>query len=713
MIRWIQSNASRSVGRRLAVAVAGVLLVLASSAAVYAATTPDFSITVTPSSQTVNAGYPASYTVALLPSNGFSGTVTLNAGNLPKSSSKTQVTTASWTVGSTTYSNPTTVTVPPGSQGVAATLTISGGQPATGAYAPTVTATSGSLSHTQSMTLVVISQNAPNFGLSVSPSSQTVVQGGATTSTVSISRENWTGGSVSLGPVSGLPFGATATFNPTSTTGSSATMNITAGSATSAGFYTVTVNGSGVLSGSTASTRSTAFTLVVQNATSMTAAAPTTDATNTTIPAGSISSTLAGSSSGATAATGTITFKVFGPQATAPTSCTTGGTTVGTATVNGNGTYSSSKPFTPTAAGTYWWYASYSGDTYNKASASACNGTMAATVVKNTTGTTAAGPASAAATGTIAPSAIGSALTGATSSATGTLTFKVFGPQASAPTSCTTGGTTVGTATVNGNATYNPSAGYTPSVGGTYWWYASYSGDTLNSPSSSPCGAGMASTVVQDFTVGATPSSQSALTGGTSGDSATYTTTITPIGGYTGTVNLSVSSGLPTGASSTPTATASTSTLTINLSTTVAPGTYTLTIQGQATISGTTVTRTTQVTLIVQASQPFQISGTVPSPLYPGAPAQTFPVTITNPNSFSIHVTSLGSVGITPVNAPMCQSSWFQVTLPSVPSGGISVGANGGTATVTASAQMLDSGTNQDACRGKQLTLTYTGTYGK
>jgi hypothetical protein len=41
------------------------------------------------------------------------------------------------------------------------------------------------------------------------------------------------------------------------------------------------------------------------------------------------------------------------------------------------------------------------------------------------------------------------------------------------------------------------------------------------------------------------------------------------------------------------------------------------------------------------------------------------------------------------------------------------VGANGGTATVTASAQMLDSGANQDACRGKQLTLTYTGTYGK
>jgi hypothetical protein len=72
----------------------------------------------------------------------------------------------------------------------------------------------------------------------------------------------------------------------------------------------------------------------------------------------------------------------------------------------------------------------------------------------------------------------------------------VFGPQSSAPTDCS-GGTTVGTANVNnGNNTYNPSAGFTPTSVGTYWWYASYSGDSSNTSSHSGCGAGMASTVV-------------------------------------------------------------------------------------------------------------------------------------------------------------------------------------------------------------------------
>jgi hypothetical protein len=85
---------------------------------------------------------------------------------------------------------------------------------------------------------------------------------------------------------------------------------------------------------------------------------------------------------------------------------------------------------------------------------------------------------------------------GATSGAGGTVTFKVFGPQASAPASCASGGTTVGTAAVSGSGTYNPSAGFTPSSAGTYWWYASYSGDANNGASSSRCGSAMPKTFV-------------------------------------------------------------------------------------------------------------------------------------------------------------------------------------------------------------------------
>src|SRR5581483_10820412 len=95
-----------------------------------------------------------------------------------------------------------------------------------------------------------------------------------------------------------------------------------------------------------------------------------------------------------TGASGTITFKVFGPQTSAPSTCTSGGTTVGTATVSGNGTYGPSAGFTPTSAGTYWWYASYGGDSGNTSSASTCGSGMSSTVVKNATTTSASAPAS-------------------------------------------------------------------------------------------------------------------------------------------------------------------------------------------------------------------------------------------------------------------------------------------------------------------------------
>jgi hypothetical protein len=194
--------------------------------------------------------------VSVSPTNGFNGKVTLAASGLPKGTS------ATWMVGTTTSSGTASVTVPSGSTGPQdATLTIGGGQPPEGTYSPKVTASSGSLSQTATLTLVVQKQNAANFTLSVSPSEQTVAQG-TITSTVSIARTNWTG-SVSVGPVTGLPANTTWTLSPASTTGSSATLTLTTTSSTPPGLYTVVVNGSGVLSGKTASTRYAAFTLNV------------------------------------------------------------------------------------------------------------------------------------------------------------------------------------------------------------------------------------------------------------------------------------------------------------------------------------------------------------------------------------------------------------------------------------------------------------------
>ena len=75
-------------------------------------------------------------------------------------------------------------------------------------------------------------------------------------------------------------------------------------------------------------------TVVGQAAPTMTATGPGTGTAGTAIATTNISSVLAGGTT-APAVSGTITFTVFGPQATAPTTCTTGGTTVGTGTTVG------------------------------------------------------------------------------------------------------------------------------------------------------------------------------------------------------------------------------------------------------------------------------------------------------------------------------------------------------------------------------------------
>jgi large repetitive protein len=110
---------------------------------------------------------------------------------------------------------------------------------------------------------------------------------------------------------------------------------------------------------------------------------------------------------------------------------------------------------------------------------------------------------------------------------------------------------------------------------------------------------------------------------------------------------------------------------------------------------------------------PFAISGNAPGSLYPGAPAHSVPLTLTNPNSVTIYVTAL-AVSMQSTGASGCNASWFQITQASIPSAGIAVPANGAVTLpvqgATAPAlRMLDSGSNQDACQGAALTLTYTG----
>jgi hypothetical protein len=100
---------------------------------------------------------------------------------------------------------------------------------------------------------------APDFSIAASPASQTVTRGSSTIYAVTVGALNGFTGTVGLS-VSGLPSRATATFNPSSITGSgSSTLTITTNRRTPIGTATLTITGaSGSLS------HSTTVTLVVQ-----------------------------------------------------------------------------------------------------------------------------------------------------------------------------------------------------------------------------------------------------------------------------------------------------------------------------------------------------------------------------------------------------------------------------------------------------------------
>jgi len=195
----------------------------------------DFSVSAAPSSQTVTSGGIASGTATVTPSGGFSGTVNWSASGVP--------------AGATMTFNPTSVT---GSGTSTWSMTLPSNL-APGTYPITITGTSGSLSHSTTVTIIV-----SDFSISASPSSQTVTAGNSASYTVTLGSANGFANPVNLS-ISGLPAGATATFNPASVTPvGSSTLTVNTGAGTPAGTYTLTITGA---SGS--ASHSATVTLVV------------------------------------------------------------------------------------------------------------------------------------------------------------------------------------------------------------------------------------------------------------------------------------------------------------------------------------------------------------------------------------------------------------------------------------------------------------------
>jgi hypothetical protein len=115
--------------------------------------------------------------------------------------------------------------------------------------------------------------------------------------------------------------------------------------------------------------------------------------------------------------------------------------------------------------------------------------------------------------------------------------------------------------------------------------------------------------------------------------------------------------------------------------------------------------------ITASSGMPFTIAGTLPSPLYPGAAAQPIALRVSNPNSVPIVVTSL-TASVQSTGAAGCAAAWFSVGAATIPSAGISVPAGGSATVPTAddpTLQMLESHTDQDACKSATLTLSFSG----
>jgi subtilisin family serine protease len=181
---------------------------------------PDFSVSASPSSVSVDRGATANFAVSTSAVGGFSGTATLSVSGAPSGVTATLGST-SLSVGSSTSLSVTTTTTMAG-----------------GTYPLTITATSNGATRTGTATLVV---NGPDFAVSLSPASLTRTQGKAGAYTVATQSLLGFSGTATLS-VSGLPPGTTAAFSRSSVTvGASTTLTVTPATTTPVGTYTINV----------------------------------------------------------------------------------------------------------------------------------------------------------------------------------------------------------------------------------------------------------------------------------------------------------------------------------------------------------------------------------------------------------------------------------------------------------------------------------------
>jgi subtilase family serine protease len=506
---------------------------------------PDFSLFASPTSVTIPLSSQGTSTITVTPSGGFTGSVHLSATGVPSG------------VSTSFNPNPTTGT---------STLFFRSSATATlGTFTVTVHGASGALNHTTTVTLTVGSAS-PDFTISASPASASVVQGNSGSSTITVGISGGFSSAVALS-ATGQPTGVTVSFVPTSipSPGSgTSSMTMAVASTTATGTYPITVTGSGG-----GLMHSTTVTLTVTPL-----AVP-----NFTISASPASASVVQGNSGSS----TITVDISGGFSSAVALSATGqptGVTVGFTPTPipspGSGTSSMTVAVpSTTATGTYPITVTGSGGGLMRST------TFTLTVTPATVPdfTISASPASASV-------ALGS-------SGTSTVTVAVSGGFSSAVALSATGqptGVTVGfvpasiSAPGSGTSTMTMTVASTTATG-TYPITVTGSGGGLMH--STTVTLTVTSTAVGDFTLSASPTSVTIPVSA----QGTSTITVIPSGGFTGSVHLSAT-GVPTGVTTSfnPNPTTGTSTLFFRSTASASLGTFTVTVHGASGTLNHTVT---------------------------------------------------------------------------------------------------------------------------
>jgi len=195
---------------------------LASAPATRSVTVSDFTVSATPSTQTVSSGQGATYTATVNALSGFTGLVDFTVTGLPAGAGFIP---ASITGGGSTAVQVTTTAATPA-----------------GSYPLVIRGTSAGVTRTANVTLVVANGD---FSIAATPLTRTVKRGDSTTYTVTLSFTPGFSGPVAL-TVSNLPARVTGTFNPASLTGSgTSVLTISTMKSGQKGAKTLTITGTG------------------------------------------------------------------------------------------------------------------------------------------------------------------------------------------------------------------------------------------------------------------------------------------------------------------------------------------------------------------------------------------------------------------------------------------------------------------------------------